>query len=85
MIKSDEIDRIKRQNKGSASTAAVQPTATSTPAPVAELERPTVDRVAALKSRTTSSVTTSEESDNGSTTSPVRRTPPQSEVSLDSD
>ncbi|XP_037049181.1 RING finger protein nhl-1 isoform X3 [Bradysia coprophila] len=67
----DEIDRIKRQNKGSsASTAAAEP------------DRPTTERVAALKSRTTAG---SEDSDS-SPSSPVRRTPPQVEAdSEDSD
>lgn len=77
----DEIDRIKRQNKGSTSTTtAPAPAAT----PAAEPERPVADRVAALKSRTTSNVT-SEDSDNSSATSPVRRTPPHTEVSFDDD
>ncbi|XP_055310213.1 RING finger protein nhl-1 isoform X7 [Sitodiplosis mosellana] len=68
----DEIDRIKRQNKGSTSTT----TTPVTPAP--EPERPISERVAALKTRTTSNVssTASDDSDNGSATSPVRRTPP---------
>lgn len=79
----DEIDRIKRQNKGSASATAVQSSATTAAVVANEPERPTPDRVAALKSRTTSNVPTSEESDNSSATSPVRRTPPQSEVSPD--
>lgn len=75
----DEIDRIKRQNKGSTST-----TTTATPTPASEPERPAADRVAALKTRTTSNVT-SEDSDNSSATSPVRRTPPHNEVSFDDD
>lgn len=67
----DEIDRIKRQNKGSsASTAA------------AESDRPTTERVAALKSSRTTAA--SEDSDS-SPSSPVRRTPPQVEVSFDDD
>lgn len=66
----DEIDRIKKQNKGSTTSTATT-----------ESERPTTERVAALKSRTT---TGSEDSDS-SPSSPVRRTPPQVEVSLDDD
>lgn len=78
----DEIDRIKRQNKGSTSTT----TTAATPTPAPEPERPIAERVAALKSRTTSNVSvTSEDSDNSSATSPVRRTPPHSEVSFDDD
>lgn len=78
----DEIDRIKRQNKGSTSTM----TTSATPAPALEPERPIAERVAALKSRTTSNVSaTSEDSDNSSATSPVRRTPTHSEVSFDGD
>lgn len=72
-ISEDEIDRIKRQNKGTTSTAAAATT------PATEPERPAADRVAALKSR---SAATSEDSDNSSS-SPVRRTPP--EVSFDED
>lgn len=68
-ISEDEIDRIKQQNKGTTSTAAAEP------------ERPAADRVAALKS--TRSAATSEDSDNSSASSPVRRTPP--EVSFDED
>lgn len=74
-ISEDEIDRIKRQNKGSTST-----TTPSTPA--AEPERPAAERVAALKGR---SAATSEDSDNSSASSPVRRTPTHSEVSFDDD
>lgn len=74
-ISEDEIDRIKRQNKGTTSTA-------STPAAAAEPERPAAERVAALKSRSTA---TSEESDNSSASSPARRTPPHTEVSFDED
>lgn len=75
----DEIDRIKRQNKGAATSAAA-----TTGAGHVETERPTSERVAALKSR--SSVATSEESDQSSPSSPVRRTPPQvAEVSFDED
>lgn len=70
-VSEDEIDRIKQQNnKGT----------TSTPA---EPDRPAAERVAALKSRTITA--TSEDSDNSSTTSPVRRTPPHAEVSFDED
>lgn len=72
-ISEDEIDRIKRQNKGTTSTAAVA---------AQEPERPAAERVAALKSR---SAATSEDSDNSSASSPVRRTPPQNEVSFDDD
>lgn len=72
-ISEDEIDRIKRQNKGTTSAAGT---------PASEPERPAADRVAALKSR---SAATSEDSDNSSASSPVRRTPPQNEVSFDDD
>lgn len=66
----DEIDRIKRQNKGSSASTAT-----------AEADRPTTERVAALKNRSTAG---SEDSDS-SPSSPVRRTPPQVEVSFDDD
>lgn len=67
----DEIDRIKRQNKGSSASTAT-----------AEADRPTTERVAALKNRSTAG---SEDSDS-SPSSPVRRTPPQVEAdSEDSD
>lgn len=79
MSEDDEISRIKRQNKG-ATTSSTTTTHTEPP------ERPTADRVAALKRNTTSGGTTatSEESDS-SPASPVRRTPPQVEVSFDDD
>lgn len=67
----DEIDRIKRQNKGSSAS-----TATS------ESDRPTTERVAALKSSRT---TTGSEDSDTSASSPVRRTPPQVEVSFEDD
>lgn len=73
----DEIDRIKRQNKGAAAAAS-----STTASGHTETERPTADRVAALKSR---SAATSEESDQSTPSSPVRRTPPQVEVSFDED
>lgn len=73
----DEIDRIKRQNKGTTSST----TTASSAAPV-EPERPAADRVAALKTRTTTA--TSEDSDNSSTNSPGRRSS-HTEVSCDSD
>lgn len=83
-ISEDEIDRIKKQNKGTtstAATAAAPPAATAT-ATAAEPDRPASDRVAALK--TNRSAATSEDSDNNSTaSSPVRRTP--TEVSCDED
>lgn len=69
-ISEDEIDRIKRQNNKGTSSTPTEP------------ERPAADRVAALKTRSTA---TSEDSDNSSTASPVRRTPPQAEVSFDED
>lgn len=68
----DEITRQKRQNKVAASSAAV----------VAEPDRPTSERVAALKRNTNPIV--SEDSDS-SPGSPVRRTPPQVEVSFEFD
>lgn len=67
----DEIDRIKRQNKG----------ATTSSAP-AEPERPPSERVGALRQRPTAT-TGSEERDSSS--SPARRTPPLVEVSFDED
>lgn len=79
----DEIDRIKRQNKGAAAAAASS-TASST---AADLDRPTADRVAALKSSRASAApnASSDDSDHSSPSSPVRRTPPAVEVSFDSD
>ncbi|XP_055921453.1 RING finger protein nhl-1 isoform X2 [Eupeodes corollae] len=74
----DEISRIKRQNKGATSTASAASTATT----VAEPDRPTADRVAALKRNTASSNTTSatsEESDSSHRASPARRTPSRAE------
>jgi len=67
----DEIDRIKRQNKGTTSTAATNEPET----------RPTADRVAALKGRNNTAA--SEDSDNSSVASPVRRTPPHPEDDSD--
>lgn len=78
----DEIDRIKRQNKGTTSTTPAS-TATATPTPTVEPERPAAERVAALKTRTSAAVT-SEDSDNSSTHSPVRRSS-HTEVSCESD
>ncbi|XP_055837752.1 RING finger protein nhl-1 isoform X3 [Episyrphus balteatus] len=81
----DEISRIKRQNKGATSTAAVAAAAAVT---VVEPERPTADRVAALKRNTTSSNTTSatsEESDSSHRASPARRTPSRAEADSDSE
>ena len=69
----DEIDRIKRQNKGAAA---------STASSAVDTDRPPADRVAALKSRPS---VASEESDHSTPTSPVRRTPPHVEVSFDED
>lgn len=49
-LSEDEIDRIKRQNKGAAAASAVAGTSGSNgSASTTELDRPTVDRVAALK------------------------------------
>lgn len=73
----DEIDRIKRQNKGAAASSS------SSAAAAAEPERPTSERVAALKSRSTTA--SSEESEQSTPTSPVRRNTPQVEVSFDED
>lgn len=64
-ISEDEIDRIKRQNKGPTSSGQQ-----------AEAERPTSDRVTALKRSSGAGL-------EDSTNSPVRRTPPQVEVSSD--
>lgn len=76
-ISEDEIDRIKRQNKGATTSAGPASGGHSI-----EPERPTTERVAALKSRTTSAA--SEESGDSAPSSPVRRTPPQTvEVSND--
>lgn len=91
----DEIDRIKRQNKGASSSSSTatstSPAAASTGGAVGgnstgDTDRPAADRVAALKSRVsaTSSASTpsSDESDHSAPSSPVRRTPPAVEVSL---
>lgn len=80
----DEISRIKRQNKGvtSAPMATASSTITTT---TVETERPSSNRVAALKRNTASAAsnTASEESDSSHRASPVH-TPPKTEVS-DSD
>ncbi|XP_013113901.1 RING finger protein nhl-1 isoform X2 [Stomoxys calcitrans] len=75
----DEINHIKRQNKNapSSSTAAsAAATATAT-----ETERPTVDRVSALKRNSVvASSGNSDDSDHApNSSSPVNRTPPRSE------
>lgn len=78
----DEIDRIKRQNKGAASAAS------SAASSAVEPDRPAADRVAALKSNrasTAAPTASSDDSDHSSPSSPVRRTPPAVEVSFDSD
>uniref|UniRef100_A0A1B0AGZ6 B box-type domain-containing protein n=1 Tax=Glossina pallidipes TaxID=7398 RepID=A0A1B0AGZ6_GLOPL len=76
----DEINRIKRQNKNAPSTSST--TTSTTVQSLTETERPAVDRVAALK-RNVGSLGNSEESDSSSQhTSPVRRTPPRTEVSV---
>ncbi|XP_013113904.1 RING finger protein nhl-1 isoform X5 [Stomoxys calcitrans] len=81
----DEINHIKRQNKNapSSSTAAsAAATATAT-----ETERPTVDRVSALKRNSVvASSGNSDDSDHApNSSSPVNRTPPRSEAVSDSD
>lgn len=65
----DEIDRIKRQNKGQTSSS------------VTETERPPSERVGALRQRPQTAA--SDERDSSS--SPARRTPPLVEVSFDED
>lgn len=80
----DEIDRIKRQNKGAAAASSSGAAAAAAAAvTVVEPERPTSERVAALKSR--SATASSEESDQSAPSSPVRRNAPQVEVSFDED
>lgn len=82
----DEIDRIKRQNKGAA--AAASSTAASSVAHAPEPDRPAADRVAALKNSRASAVpaaSSDDSSDHSAPSSPVRRTPPAVEVSFDSD
>lgn len=85
----DEIDRIKRQNKGAAtSTAAVAAATANVSAVHTDSDRPTTERVSALKTTTTSragsNVTSEESGADSSPSSPVRRTPPtQVEVSYD--
>ncbi|XP_073846772.1 tripartite motif containing protein thin isoform X7 [Musca autumnalis] len=74
----DEISRIKQQNKNapSSSTAAQAAAAATTPATP---ERPTADRVSALKRNSVVTASgNSDESDN-TPSSPVNRTPPRSE------
>ncbi|XP_055606600.1 RING finger protein nhl-1 isoform X2 [Uranotaenia lowii] len=74
----DEIAKIKRQNKG-ASTSTTTTTPTPTSPVVTEPERPTADRVTALKGRSAAApVTTSDDSDSAAS-SPVRRSSPQVE------
>lgn len=85
----DEIARIKRQNKGAAAAtsssttaATTAPTTTTTTSAVADSDRPAVDRVSALKPRTSTTTTgTGSDDDNSRNTSSVRRTPPKPEVS----
>lgn len=88
----DEIDRIKRQNKGAATSAAAAAAATTTGTAIGlhtEPERPTTERVSALKttstsSRAGSSVASEESGGDSLPSSPVRRTPPtQVEVRYD--
>ncbi|XP_073846758.1 tripartite motif containing protein thin isoform X4 [Musca autumnalis] len=80
----DEISRIKQQNKNapSSSTAAQAAAAATTPATP---ERPTADRVSALKRNSVVTASgNSDESDN-TPSSPVNRTPPRSEAVSDSE
>ncbi|XP_055606597.1 RING finger protein nhl-1 isoform X1 [Uranotaenia lowii] len=80
----DEIAKIKRQNKG-ASTSTTTTTPTPTSPVVTEPERPTADRVTALKGRSAAApVTTSDDSDSAAS-SPVRRSSPQVEADSDQD
>lgn len=93
----DEIDRIKRQNKGASSSSSSMPAAVPAASagsaagamggPAAgDSDRPASDRVAALKSRasaaSSASTPSSDESDHSAPSSPVRRTTPAVEVSL---
>lgn len=85
----DEIDRIKRQNKGAAAATSSSSAAAAAAAGAAEPDRPAADRVAALKSNRASvapvAASSDDSSDHSSPSSPVRRTPPAVEVSFDSD
>lgn len=77
----DEISKIKKQNKGSTTSAmATASSVAMTTTCVADAERPASNRVVALKKNTTH--TTSEESDSSHRASPVHPTPTRSEVSL---
>lgn len=71
-LSEDEIDRIKRQNKGSTSTAASAAAAATTT--TTEPERPSTDRVSALKPPTPSS--TPPRTLNNADDNETRRTPP---------
>ncbi|XP_075167611.1 tripartite motif containing protein thin isoform X5 [Haematobia irritans] len=80
----DEINRIKRQNKNAPSSST---SATTTPT-ATEPERPTVDRVSALKRNSVvAPAGNSEDSDHShNSSSPVNRTPPpRSEAVSDSE
>uniref|UniRef100_A0A336LNG0 CSON009143 protein n=1 Tax=Culicoides sonorensis TaxID=179676 RepID=A0A336LNG0_CULSO len=61
----DEIDRIKRQNKGASSSTAPSSTVAAT---VPEPERPTSDRVSALKRQPSTSTPTNDNNSNSDTT-----------------
>ncbi|XP_065367622.1 RING finger protein nhl-1 isoform X5 [Calliphora vicina] len=79
----DEISRIKRQNKNAPSSST---SAASSPAAADTGDRPTADRVSALKRNSVAPGGNSEESENSShNASPVRRTPPRIEAVSDSE
>lgn len=76
-LSEDEIDRIKRQNKGATTSSG----STGETQQQTQPERPASERVAALKQQRT----TGGSDDNSTPSSPVRRTPPQPEVSFRDD
>lgn len=81
----DEIGKIKKQNKGSATSAmATASSVAMTTTCISDAERPVSNRVVALKKNSTPAIahTTSEESDSSHRTSPVHLIPTRSEVSL---
>uniref|UniRef100_A0AAG5DGI3 RING-type domain-containing protein n=1 Tax=Anopheles atroparvus TaxID=41427 RepID=A0AAG5DGI3_ANOAO len=75
----DEIAKIKRQNKGASSSTTASPTtvpSTLNSSAAAEPERPTTDRVSALKAGRTATPTSD---DSDSPSSPARRSSPHAE------
>jgi tripartite motif-containing protein 71 len=72
----DEIDRLKRQNKG---TPAAQPTAVAPSTPPVPEERPAQDRLSILK-KPAGTAATSDDSDTATTSPAARRTQQRVEV-----